>query len=396
MIVAGRFLAKARLPWALACVLVSVVFEAQRYPSAPPPLPTLLLPVAERVLETAAATAQSPRLAWASGGEIPAPAGAPSAHASALVAGPQGELRAYWWAGAHESAPDVAIYTARYTNGRWSAARRVLTREGLAAQLGFGVRRLGNPSVWRAPDGRLHLWVVATGLGGWAASRVVQLVSTDDESFRALRVLPLTPLWNTSVLVRTPPVALVDGGWLLPAYFELGTKYPLLVSFDAKGRPRSMRRIGRSTTSLQPSLLPLSATALRAWMRDHGAQARLQRALSLDGGQTWRDEPAPPIVNHDSSIATLRLHSGGCVMLHNDQAPAPATPRQWLRLSTSADGERWSAGPDVRLGAPGDEFSYPAALQIGNQLHVTYTLQRRSIGHSVFNLVPAGAREVVP
>jgi predicted neuraminidase len=46
----------------------------------------------------------------------------------------------------------------------------------------------------------------------------------------------------------------------------------------------------------------------------------------------------------------------------------------------------------VRRGAPGDEFSYPSVLQIGQQLHVTYTSQRRSIGHSVFNVVtPPGS-----
>lgn len=393
MIEAGRFPARVALPWALVLFGICVVAEALRFPAQAPASPDLLVPLTPAPARSRGAPAL-PRLELQSNAEIPAPAGVPSAHASALVAGKRGDdLLAFWWAGARESAPDVAIYTARWADGRWSEPRRVLAREGLAAQLGFGVRRLGNPSLWRAPDGRLHLWVVATGLGGWAASRVVHLVSSDDQSFRAPRVLPLSPLANTSVLVRAAPVALNDGGWLLPAYFELGNKYPLLISFDAAGEPRAVRRIGAATTSLQPAFTPLSATTLRAWMRDHGAAGRLQRAVSTDAGQTWRDEAPGDIANQDSSVAVLRLREGGYVLVHNDQLPAPATPRQWLRLATSGDADQWTAALDVRRGETGDEFSYPSVLQIGRQLHVTYTLQRRSIGHSVFNIVSAPGSE---
>lgn len=384
MIHAGPLLARAALPWAIVAFGACVVAEAQRFPKQAPAAPSLALLPTPLQARSGSALAP-PMLALHSSAEIPAPPGAPSAHASALVAGTRGDdLLAFWWAGARESAPDVAIYASRWVDGRWSNARRVLTREELGAQLGFGVRRLGNPTLWRAPDGRLHLWVVATGLGGWAASRVVQLVSADDQTFQVLRVLPLSPLAGTSVLVRTAPVALRDGGWLLPAYFELGNKYPLTITFDASGTPRAVKRIGGSTSSLQPALTPISPTALRAWMRDHSRAARLQSALSTDAGLTWRDEPPGALTNQDSSIAALRLHEGGYVLVHNDPLPAPATPRQWLRLSTSADARAWTAGPDVHRGTTGEEFSYPSALQIGQQLHVTYTLQRRSIGHSVF------------
>ena len=40
----------------------------------------------------------------------------------------------------------------------------------------------------------------------------------------------------------------------------------------------------------------------------------------------------------------------------------------------------------MQLGVPGEEFSYPSVLQIGQQLHVTYTDQRRSIAHRVYDI----------
>ena len=315
------------------------------------------------------------------------PAGVPAAHASALAALPDGDVLAAWWAGQRESAPDVKLYMARWHEGRWSEPRVVVDRLTLGRALHMGVRRIGNPALWVAADGRVHLYMVATGLGGWAAARVAQLVSDDaGQHFRPQRVLPLTPLLNTSVLVRTPPVALADGGWLLPAYFEIGHKYPLVISFDAHGEPRWVQRIGQSVTALQPALLPISATELRAVMRDIGPDHRVQQAVSHDAGRSWQELPESALANHDSSIAGLRLAGGGYVLLHNDALPGGASPRQWLRLSTSLDAQTWAPGLDVRRGELGDEFSYPSVLQVGQQLHVTYTQQRRAIAHHVYDI----------
>jgi predicted neuraminidase len=363
---------------AAACLLVSAGAEWRRGAPAP----------AAVGLSVASAAVRPFTLVQRSVTTLPMPPGMPTAHASALAALPDGDVLACWWAGQRESAPDVRVYMARWHEGRWSEARSIVDRDSLGRSLHMGVRRIGNPALWVAADGRVHLYVVATGLGGWAAARVVQLVSEDaGASFAARRVLPLTPLANTSVLLRTNPVALADGGWLLPAYFEIGHKYPMVISFDAHGEPRWVQRIGSAATSLQPSLLPVSATELRAFMRDIGPQHKVQQAVSVDAGKSWRDLPATALANHDSSVAGLRLAGGGFVLLHNDVVPGGGgSPRQWLRLSTSADAQHWEPGLDVRLGEPGDEFSYPSVLQVGQQLHVSYTQQRRSIAHHVYDI----------
>ena len=111
---------------------------------------------------------------------IPMPKGVPSAHASALASLPRGDLLSLWWAGSRESGPDVKVYASRWSNGKWSDNWVVASRESLGEVLGYGVRRIGNPVAWTAADGTVHLYVVATGLGGWAASRVVQLESHNE------------------------------------------------------------------------------------------------------------------------------------------------------------------------------------------------------------------------
>jgi predicted neuraminidase len=390
----------------LLCLVVAIAGEAMRHASRPG-RPYALLAVTAAPT-SAAAAAPLPKLELLSQSTIPMPEGVPSAHASTLVALGGGELLAIWWAGSRESAADVAIYASRRVEGgagagdaalpgsapgTWSAARRIVERHELAAQLGFGVRRLGNPVAWAAPDGRIHLYAVATGPGGWAAARIAHLISADrGQTFKAQRMLPLSPLFNLSVLVRNPAVALADGGWLLPAYFELGNKMPMLIAMDAQGVPQWSRRIGESTASLQPALLPMSPTQLRAVMRDHSPQHRIRQALSQDAGRSWSDTTALDTLNEDTAVAALRLAQGGYVMVHNDR-PAQGTPRQWLRLSTSADATTWHAALDVEQGAPGDEFSYPSLLQIGDRVHLSFTFQRRAVAHRVFRVNAAPAAQ---
>lgn len=314
------------------------------------------------------------------------PAGVPSAHASSLASLPGGELITFWWAGSRESGPDVKVYASRWSNGKWSRQWEVASRDSLGKALGYGVRRIGNPVAWTAADGSIHLYVVATGLGGWAASRVVQLQSHDQgATFQARRVLPMSPLFNTSTLVRSAPVGLADGGWWLPAYFEIGYKYPLLMAFDANGDPQRLTRIGTRIQSLQPSLVPVSNTEIRAWMRDDGVSRRVQQAVSRDGGQTWRDLEASPLFNDSTAVAVLRLSNGSLLMLHNRE-DIDGSARSALALSLSEDGGSWRPLIDIVDGVAGDEFSYPAMYQVGDELHITYTWQRRAIAHHQFKI----------
>jgi predicted neuraminidase len=313
---------------------------------------------------------------------IPMPKGVPSAHASALAQLPHGDLISFWWAGSRESGPDVKVYASRWSNGRWSDNWVVASRDSLGKVLGHGVRRIGNPVAWTGADGTVHLYVVATGLGGWAASRVVQLQSKDEgATFTVRRVLPMSPVFNTSVLVRSSPVGLADGGWWLPVYFEIGHKYPMLVSFDANGDPQRLTRIGERTRSLQPTLVPVSNTEVLAWMRDATKEnSVVQQAVSHDGGVSWEDMGPTSISNLGTSLAVLRLDSGTLLMLRN-QGTDSETARSTLSLSQSADGHTWQPLTDIIAGQPGDEYSYPAMYQLGDELHITYTYQRRAIAH---------------
>lgn len=195
----------------------------------------------------------------------------------------------------------------------------------------------------------------------------------------------MSPLFNTSVLVRTSPVGLPDGGWWLPAHFELGNKYPLLMSFGPQGQPRWLARIGERTTVLQPAVVAVSNNEIRAWMRDMSEQRRIQHAVSRDGGTSWEDLPALEVANHNSSVAALKLTGGGYVLLHNHRGGDDSS-RKLLRLSISDDARSWTHAFDIATGESDEEYSYPSVQQIGDELHVTYTYRREAIAHHVYGI----------
>jgi len=179
----------------LLAVLVALALgwldAAQRAPAP------LTAQAAQAAASVVAATPAAQSLQRLGGGPIPMPAGMAAAHASSLLAMPAGSAAAlsiFWFSGDRESGPNVQIAASQFDRAtqQWLPARFVVNRHVLGQQLGFGVRRLGNPVAWLDGSGRINLFVVATGGGGWAASRIVHLrQSSQSNGLQALAFAPV-------------------------------------------------------------------------------------------------------------------------------------------------------------------------------------------------------------
>ena len=332
-------------------------------------------------------------------GEIPMPPETPAAHASNLLAMPASSpaaLTAFWFAGDRESAPNVQIAASQWDKKtqQWTPARFVVNRHTMGAELGFGLRRLGNPVAWLDGQGRIHLFVVATGWGGWAASRILHLrqasasQALQELSFEPLGVLPLSWLWNTSFLVRNAPLPLQDGGMLLPVHFELGLKYAAAVRFDRDGAMLGVERISAQWDRLQAALVMQSPQDWLALMRVQRPQGKIAASMTQDAGAHWSDTADLPLDNPDSALAGLGLASGHMVLAFN-----PSTSgRTSLALSHSSDGKTWKLLTMLEQGQGADEYSYPALAWSGGQLWVSYTVDRKRIVWQRFAPAASGVK----
>jgi predicted neuraminidase len=328
-------------------------------------------------------------------GTIPMPPGALAAHASSLLVMPSDHpaaLTVFWFSGERESGPMVQIAASQLSRatGNWSPPHYVVNRHAMGAMLGQGVRRLGNPVAWLDASGRMHLFLVATGWGGWAASRILHVQQSSaaqtlpELAFAPVRTLPLSWLFNTSYLVRNAPLALVDGGMVLPVHFELGIKVPAALRFDASGAFRGMVRMSQLTHLLQPTVLPQTTEQWIALMRDERAGGKIGVVQTRDGGQYWQDLPDLPLDNPGASVAAMALAPSDMLLVHN-----PSTSgRAQLDISHSQDGLHWTLLQTLEQGTPDAEFSYPAMAWVDGSLWVSYTVDRQYLAWQRLAPVP--------
>lgn len=312
---------------------------------------------------------------------IPQPKFLLSAHSSTFDVLPSGELLAFWFAGSHEGKPDVKIWSSSFTNSKWSLAKAVVSPALLSQDLDRYIKKVGNPVIYRAANGKLHLFVVSVSIGGWSGSTLNHLISEDDgKTWQRAKKLMLSPFLNLSTLNRTKAIALRDGGFYLPVYHELIYTYPELLRFDKDGNFVMNTRMTSTHHFLQPAILVTSKQNAQAFLRNNAKRDDyLYRQLTTDGGLSWTQPKPTNLTNHDSSLVVSNLGTQ-FLMVYNTEE------RSKLILALSNDGYTWK---DIAYleNTPNMEFSYPSIQVHGTGIvDILYTWDRKYIKHVRFNL----------
>ena len=313
---------------------------------------------------------------------IPQPSYLPAAHSSSFTMMPNGDLLAFWFAGTREGSPDVKIWSSTYHSGKWSMAHAVLDPSMIARANHRYVIKVGNPVIYRAQSGELHLFVVSVSVGGWSGSALNHLTSDDDgKTWSQPERIVISPFFNLSTLVRTSAVSLSDGGFYLPVYLELGRKYPELLRFNADGDFIEQIRITAKNRMIQPSIMPISSDSAWAYFRNSSTNLddrELFAAKTLEGGKSWSKPEMTNLTNPDSSLEVVNLADGRYLMVYNQDN------RSHLNLAISVNGLYWRKIYELENTA-GDEFSYPSVHVNNGYIDVLYTNNRKTIKHVRFN-----------
>ncbi len=243
-----------------------------------------------------------------------------------------------WFEGSEEAQADVDIHAAHFIRAgeSWQASESApyATRAALgeAFEPQQLVVTLGNTIQNEAAPNALYATVVS--VGGWAMASVADVRMGPDGPVSA-RKLNLSPLLNRSHLVKSPMVEYADGSHALPAYFEMGSAYAVLVRIDARGRVVDTRRMpAKDVKAIQPMIVPLDETRAVAFLRDFDPSWKLWISRTNDGGQTWSEVTATDIANSSAPVAALSLGGDRILAVMNDDAER----RHELRMSLSEDG----------------------------------------------------------
>jgi predicted neuraminidase len=260
-------------------------------------------------------------------------------HAACLVELGDGRVRAFWYVGSREGAPDVEIHTAVFDpeRGGWDGERTVAGPKGTRLSLHRYVRKVGNPAAIRGTDGTLWLFYVTVSVGGWGGGSISVITSRDDgETWSPARRLVGSPFFNLGTLVRGEPFLYADGTLGLPVYQSLPRNVAELLRVDRSGAVVDRQRLSVDGESPQPIVLVRSATTALALMRSSGREPeqRVGAAATQDAAQTWTARPRLPLLNPDASLSGIVRPDGQLVLALNDVD----VERDALSLVASDDG----------------------------------------------------------
>ena len=311
-------------------------------------------------------------------------------HAAAVCELNDGTLVAAWYGGIREGGRDTAVFlSTRGPDGcsPWGPPKIVTNAALSKAELTRFIRRVGNPVIFPDDGNRLWLVYVTTSVGGWAGSALNWKVSMDGgKSWSAAQRLSLSPLINTSELVRNRPIPLSDGGFMIPIYHEALGKFPEILWFrpNSDGQTLSYRktRMAGGRHYIQPSVVPYDGNSAVAFYRNCTGDRRVCLSLTSDTGRTWSRPKRLRIPNPDAAISGLPLTGGRILLGLNDSVKY----RSNLKLLVSNKGFRgWKRAATLEY-EDGEEFSYPYLIRGRNgRIHMVYTWRNRRIRHLEFN-----------
>lgn len=306
-------------------------------------------------------------------------------HPTTLTELDTGDLLLAYYGGGGEYEKETAVYGARLRPGekQWSAPT-VLARSPMYS--------MGNPVLWQAPDHRVWLFFVVRPGATWSTSRVSAKVS-DDRGLSWSDAFMVT--FDEGTMVRSRPILLSDGHYLLPIYHETGadTEFTapdtgsVFLRFDPAARSwsRSEKVLSRMG-NLQAAVVELDPGHLLALGRrggdyEPGKDGFVVQTESRDAGRTWSPGVETEFPNPNAAVELIKLRSGALLFVYNHSMDE-RTP---LRAALSTDGGRtWPRQLDLASGPA--SFSYPTAVQtVDGKIHVTFTSDDRTvIRHATF------------
>jgi predicted neuraminidase len=325
-------------------------------------------------------------------------------HASTIVKLPNNDFLAAFFAGTKEGAGDTAIWLSRKTKNGWQEPKRAVFEDGLPHW---------NPSLFYQNNKIWLFYKVGSDVHSW----ITRFVTSEDNGetwSRSKELVSLDP--SPRGPVKNKMILLSNGAWLAPssveekrnwdAYTDYSPNQGLtwekseLVLFNhQRGAPLEKRNIWEGLVKealwendlskvfdwdgiIQPSLWESQEGHVHMLCRS--TRGYIYRSDSIDFGKTWCESYPISLPNNNSGIDVVRMENGTLALVYNPVS-GNWSARTPLTISFSEDnGITWA--DHYHLETESGEFSYPAIITEGNELFITYTVNRNNIAFSHLKL----------
>lgn len=284
-------------------------------------------------------------------------------HASSIAELENGNLMATWYSysGQNDELEGSAIFTS-IKNTEWSSPSTF--RDSPQGD--------GNPVVYT--EGNKTWLFQAVVIGGWSTAHIEFQYSEDLTQWTNPATLP-GPIGSNT---KYPPIRLINGDLLLPAYDDLMSRSLFFSSTDGLNwTQRAILSTGLTGNNIQPSIVQLSTGRILATMRDTTAKGMLV-SYSDDNGFTWATPKYSGFPNPGTASCLIKLKNDNLVLIFNN-----ANDRINMSACMSNDEGKTFTVPKTIFA---EDCSYPSAIQTKDgMIHVVFSKGREAIIHSWFN-----------
>lgn len=294
-------------------------------------------------------------------------------HASTLIHLKAGGFIAAWFGGTREGANDVGIWMTKGRPGDWEKP--------------FEVAKINNephwnPVLFQSPSGKIFLffkvgkntaewetWVKTSEDNGKTWSEAYELVRGDRGGRGP---------------VRNKPIILSNGTWMAGASNENGLWNAFFDLSNDGGKTWHAtpyltvdRKEFKGKGIIQPTLWEYPKGQVHALLRS--SEGFAYRTNSKDYGKTWSPVYKTSLPNPNSAIDVTQLSSDTLVLACNTDDKNWGSRGTLILAISYNNGKTWPKKIIIENGKRDDEFSYPAIIDFGDTVAVTYTWQRRKI-----------------
>jgi predicted neuraminidase len=302
-------------------------------------------------------------------------------HPASIEELPNGDLYIAYYGGEGEYQGDTAVFGSRRAkrSNQWSEPKRIADTPG---------RSEGNAVIWQEPGGPTWLFYVVRYGETWSDSIIKYKYSRDNaRTWTDSEILS----FEKGFMVRSQPIQLTGGDFLLPIYHETGNdresvgkdSSSLFVRFDKSTKQWTFtHKVHSRLGNIQPSVVQCDATYLFAFCRRGGGYGHVPdgfmvKTESRDGGRTWSAGVDTEFPNPNSAVDLIKLANGHLVLVYNHSFEGERMPLK-VRVSTD-NGKTWPYSRNI-VDRPGDTAAYPFIIQTADgRIHGVYTSEERTV-----------------
>ena len=313
-------------------------------------------------------------------------------HPTSITELDNGDLYLTYYGGGGEYERETAVFGSRFQHltQKWSRPKAIAQNPFFS---------MGNPVVWQSPNSRVWLFFVVRPGETWSSSRIMAKVS-DDQGTHWSDAFPIT--WEEGTMVRSRPITLNDGSYLLPIYHETGADTEktgadtssLFLRFDPKtSKWTHSNKVYSRMGNLQPAAVEVSPNHLIALCRragdyEPGDDGFVVKTESHDGGKTWSAGIETSFPNPNAAVELIKLRNGHLLFVYNNSM----NDRSPLTAALSTD--NGATFPHrLNLAEGNGSYSYPTAIETEDgSILVTYTSNSRQ----TINLVRFKEKDLYP